>query len=76
MEWALVAPGDCAVPLSREQGAEGTAVMVKKAKTKSSTKKAPAKTKPSRPAASTKGASKYDQPGAPWWKKTPLPTLE
>jgi hypothetical protein len=49
--------------------------MTKKAKTKTSAKKTASKTKVSRPAARARNLSKYDQPGAPWWKKTPLPTL-
>ena len=49
--------------------------MAKKTQAKTSAKKTPAKSKPSKPAVSAKGASKYDQPGAPWWKKTPLRDL-
>ena len=49
--------------------------MVKKAKAKGNSKKGSAKpratTRPS--GASAKAASKYDQPGAPWWKKLGLP---
>ena len=47
--------------------------MVKTTKAKISPKKVAAKTK-ARPVASAKGVAKYDQPGAPWWKKLPLPT--
>jgi hypothetical protein len=50
-------------------------VMAKKTQAKTSAKKAPAKSKTSKPAVSAKGTSKYDQPGAPWWKKIPLPNL-
>jgi len=48
---------------------------MKKAKPKSTARKAPAKAKGSAPTASAKGSGKYDQPGAPWWKKIPLPNL-
>ena len=47
--------------------------MAKKAKTKTSTKKSPVKAKAARPAAKPKAAAKYDQAGAPWWRKTALP---
>ncbi|HXQ20678.1 MAG TPA: hypothetical protein VN812_03330 [Candidatus Acidoferrales bacterium] len=43
--------------------------MAKKAQPKTSPKKAVAKAPTRKPAAASKGASKYDQPGAPWWKK-------
>jgi hypothetical protein len=42
---------------------------MKKATKKAAAKKAPAKAKAARPTA----AAKYDQPGAPWWKKVPAP---
>jgi hypothetical protein len=41
--------------------------MAKKATAKNP-KKAATKTAARKPAAVAKGASKYDQPGAPWWK--------
>jgi len=62
--------------------------MAKKQKPKTSAKKRPAKAptartatkakarsaKPSaRKSASAEVATKYDQPGAPWWKKSALP---
>lgn len=43
----------------------------KAAATKASRTPTPAKT--SRPAPRTGSTSKYDQPGAPWWKKIPAP---
>ena len=53
---------------------------MKKAKAKTSTKKAPArkqaaaaKAKGARPATRQKAAAKYEQPGAPWWKTVPAP---
>jgi len=46
--------------------------MVKKAKVKAKKTAAP-KAKVARPAASTKTLAKYDQPGAPWWKKVAAP---
>ena len=45
--------------------------MVKKAKP--TAKKGGAKRPALRPSAKAKAAAKYAQPGAPWWKKTPLP---
>lgn len=49
--------------------------MVKKVKAKKpAAKKGAAKTKARRPGASAKTVSKYDQPGAPWWKASlPVP---
>jgi hypothetical protein len=41
----------------------------KKAAKKATAKKAPVKAKAARPRAT----AKYDQPGAPWWKKVPAP---
>jgi hypothetical protein len=46
---------------------------MKKAAKKPAAKKAPAKAKTARPAARGATAAKYDQPGAPWWKKVPAP---
>lgn len=43
--------------------------MVKKTKPKAGAKPKTA----ARPATRAKAAAKYDQPGAPWWKKMPLP---
>ncbi len=49
--------------------------MVKRAK--ATAKKAPAartvKAKPSRPQTGSAKTAKYDQPGAPWWKKVSAP---
>ena len=42
--------------------------MAQKKKAKPAPKKSAAKPQARRPAAA-KGSSKYDQPGAPWWKK-------
>jgi len=42
---------------------------MKKATKKAAAKKAPVKAK----AARSTAAAKYDQPGAPWWKKVPAP---
>ena len=48
--------------------------MVKKAKSKTNAQKSkPAKTKAARPAVTAKAAAKYDQPGAPGWKKFAAP---
>ena len=44
----------------------------KKANKKTPAKKAPAKTKAARPSR-VQATAKYDQPGAPWWKKVPAP---
>ena len=43
--------------------------MAKKAKTKTSTKKKTPVTMKAKTAPASKEESKYDQPGAPWWKK-------
>jgi hypothetical protein len=51
--------------------------MVKKPKAKTSSKKGGAKPRAAaaRPSGTrAKAAAKYDQPGAPWWKKTALLT--
>jgi hypothetical protein len=40
-------------------------------KTKAPAKKVSAARKPARPAAKT--AAKYEQPGAPWWKRVSTP---
>jgi hypothetical protein len=45
----------------------------KKVSKKIVAKKAPTKMKVARPAARAKAAAKYEQPGAPWWKKVPSP---
>ena len=53
--------------------------MVKKAKAKAPAKKAPAKKAPvakkapAKARSSSKSTAKYEQTGAPWWKRTPLP---
>lgn len=46
--------------------------MVKKAKGKAKKTTAP-KAKAARAAVRTKAPAKYDQPGAPWWKKVAAP---
>jgi hypothetical protein len=46
---------------------------MKKATKKASAKKAPAKSKAARPAARSTTAAKYEQAGAPWWKRVPPP---
>ena len=46
---------------------------MKKAAKKATAKKAPARAKTARPAPRGAAAAKYDQPGAPWWKKVPAP---
>lgn len=46
---------------------------MKKATKKTSAKKAPAKSKAARPAARRTTAAKYEQAGAPWWKRVPAP---
>jgi hypothetical protein len=43
--------------------------MAKKAPTPKSPKKAAAKSSAGKAAPKRAAASKYDQPGAPWWKK-------
>jgi len=45
----------------------------KKAPKKIAAKKGPAKAKAARPTARPPRAAKYDQPGAPWWKRVPPP---
>jgi len=46
--------------------------MAKTAKVKTPKKQAAAKKpSPRTPTRPAKGPSKYDQPGAPWWKKVP-----
>ena len=46
---------------------------MKKATKKTAPKKAPGKSQAARPAARSTAAAKYEQPGAPWWKRVPPP---
>jgi len=46
---------------------------MKKAAKKAPAKKSPVKAKGARSAARGTATAKYDQPGAPWWKKVPAP---
>ncbi len=46
-------------------------VAAKKAPKQAAAKKVVAKAKPMSKKA--KAAARYEQPGAPWWKRTPLP---
>ena len=48
--------------------------MAKQAKAKPAPKKT-ARKRPLQPTTKPKGESKYDQPGAPWWKKYRLSAI-
>ena len=47
----------------------------KKPAVKKAAPKAKAASKPKAAKRSTKTVAKYEQPGAPWWKKVPLPDV-
>jgi hypothetical protein len=61
-------PIDSLQRTARENVLEVMSEMAKKAKAKSN-KKTPVTAKPRKARAAAKDESKYDQPGAPWWKK-------